>query len=211
MRRSITIPNTLGEITLEMYQRFLAIEEPTNEQMVGIFTSITPQEVLELPSGVYNQAIEVLTNTLSQIGDSQKLVMRFNIEGKEFGMIPNLDEDEISYGENKDLTKYLQDWSTMHLAMSVLFRPIENKISNTYSIEKYKGTREHRKTMGQMPLDIVLGAQLFFYNLTRDLLRAIPSYLERVIHKDKEAQALVQTIKENGEDMMKSIASLKGI
>lgn len=206
MKRSITIPSTLGEITLETYQRFVAIEEPTNEQLVSIFCQISLQDVLELPTKVYDRALEVLTNTLSQIGSEQRLFPKVTINKRTFGMIPNL--DEISYGENKDLTTYLQQWDTMHLAMSVLYRPIVKTSNDTYSIEKYKGTKEYRDAISQMPLDKVLGAQLFFWTLTRDLLRAIPSYLERVVGHE-EVATLLQTTKENGEVMMSSIASLK--
>ena len=62
--------------------------------------------------------------------------------------------------------------------------------------------------MAKMPLNIVLGAQLFFYTLTQDLLKAIPSYLKREVEQQME-QTHSQTTKENGEAMMNSIVLLK--
>tara|TARA_R110002050_G_scaffold32925_3_gene84301 strand:- start:2396 stop:3040 length:645 start_codon:yes stop_codon:yes gene_type:complete len=206
MKKSITIPSEVGEITLEQYQALLKIDEPSDEQLVSILCKITPQQVLEIPSKVYSRAIESLSNVISQISDEQKHVLRFRHNGIEYGMIPNL--DDISYGENKDLIGYLQDWKTMHLAMSVLYRPVVNTASKTYSIEKYNGTKEHRDIMAKMPLDIVLGAQSFFSALTRDLLKAIPNYLSRVVEQQME-QTHSQTTKENGEAMMNCIISLK--
>ena len=132
--------------------------------------------------------------------------MRFKLNGTEYGMIPNL--DEITYGENKDLMGYLGDWKTMHLAMSVLYRPITQTLGSTYSIEKYSGTKEHRDVMQHMALDIVLGAQVFFCRLTEELLRAIPNYLERVVHNNK-GQMQDQSTKQTGEAMMRYSASLR--
>jgi hypothetical protein len=206
MKKSITIPSEVKDITLEQYQEIVKIEEPTDEQLVSVLCSITPQQVLELPSKVYDKALVSIVNVFEQITISQKHVLRFNHKGIEYGMIPNL--DDISYGENKDLIGYLQDWKTMHLAMSVLYRPVVNTSGKVYSIEKYNGTKQHRDIMAKMPLNIVLGAQSFFYTLTQDLLKAIPSYLNKVVEQQME-QTHSQTTKENGEAMMSSIVLLK--
>ena len=73
-----------------------------------------------------------------------------------------------------------------------------------YDIEEYKGSAKYSELMKQMPLDVALGAIVFFYNLTNALLKAIPNYLE------KEAQKLQVNSQGNGEDTMRLIHSLKG-
>lgn len=209
MKASITVPNSLRDITLRQYQNFLSKgEEVSDEQIVSIFTNISLQEVLQLPNNVYQQALVSIVSTLQQLQEDQELQMRFDLNEVSYGMIPNL--DEISYGENKDLTNYLQKWETMHLAMSVLYRPIVKTFKQTYSIKKYSGTRDSKEAMLDMPLDIVLGAQLFFYSLMKELLRCIPNYLQKVVDNNKEVMPQA-SINQIGEAMTKYTVSLKGI
>ena len=207
MRASITIPSGIQDVTLQQYQALLLIDEPTDEQLVSILCNLSPQQVLDLPNNIYDRVIDSVTNIVSQISVEQKHVLTFELNQTKYGMIPNL--DDISYGENKDLIGYLQDWKTMHLAMSVLYRPIINTSFDTYSIEKYEGTKEHRDIMAKMPLNIVLGAQLFFYTLTQDLLKAIPNYLSKVVEQQMEEQTQHPITNESGEAMMNSIVLLK--
>tara|TARA_R110000796_G_scaffold23750_2_gene67987 strand:+ start:154 stop:801 length:648 start_codon:yes stop_codon:yes gene_type:complete len=207
MKQDIRIPTNVGEMTLKQHQEMVSKEgNLTDEQLVSIYCNKTLDDVLQMPSSVYNKAVDILARSVGTIEKEQPLKMRFKLNGTEYGMIPNL--DEITYGENKDLMQYIGDWKTMHLAMSVLYRPITQTLGSTYSIEKYNGTKEHRDVMQHMPLDIVLGSQVFFSRLTEELLRAIPNYLERVVHNSK-GQMQDQSIKQTGEAMMKYSALLK--
>jgi hypothetical protein len=107
----------------------------------------------------------------------KELVRQFELEGVKFGFIPKL--DAITFGEYVDLDKYIGDWDEMHRAMSVLFRPIANKIKEEYTITEYEGTNQFCEIMKFMPLNVVLGAQVFFYNLGSELLKALPNYLHK--------------------------------
>ena len=208
--KELIVPITFDDITLKQWQDFVAEgEDISDERLISIMCNVTPQEVFELPNSVYGQAVSLISILLKSISDEHILNRRFWMGGLEYGMIPNL--NEISYGENKDIIAFLGDWKNMHLAMTVLFRPITAGTKDTYAIEKYDGKLLHQDKMLEMPLSIVLGAQVFFWNLTRELLRCIPSYLERqlkIAMKDKTQQ---QLIRKNGEAMMNHIASLKEI
>ena len=136
----------------------------------------------------------------------QKHSLRFNLNGLEFGFIPNL--DEITYGENKDVTAYLNDWQKMHKAMAVLYRPIINKFGKKYLIEEYEGSHKHSELMKSMPLGVVMGSLVFFCNLTNELLKAIPSLLEKEMQKEQTTKVILQ---ENGEAIRNYIQSLKEI
>ena len=94
----------------------------------------------------------------------------------EFGFIPNL--EEISFGEYVDLEKYLQDVSTFHKAMAVMYRPIKETFKDRYSIHDYNGSDEYSDLMKFAPLQIVKGANVFFWTLEKDLLKATLTFLE---------------------------------
>ena len=86
----------------------------------------------------------------------------------DFGFIPKL--DDISLGEFIDLEGFMGDWSTMHKAMNVLFRPIKKsrvsrwfRLKTTYyTIQDYDGKGVYEENMKDMPLDVALGAVVFF-------------------------------------------------
>ena len=94
----------------------------------------------------------------------------------------------------------------MHKAMAVLYRPIKQKLGARYLIEDYEGSHKYSEAMKEMPLGIVMGAMVFFYNLTNALLKAIPSYLERQAKKEQTTGAISA---ENGEAIKKYIHLLK--
>jgi len=129
----------------------------------------------------------------------QRFLNRFKISGKEYGFIPKL--DDITYGENKDISSYMK-WDTMHKAMAVMYRPITLKQRRKYLIEDYEGSHKYSEIMKSAPMDVVMGAMLFFSNLTNDLLNYIPNYLEQEQNK--------LLLESNGVDIQKFIHLLKG-
>ncbi len=201
MKLEINIPESLDDITLEQYQNFLLIEEPTNDDLLSIFLNLNQQGIDKIKASEVDRMV-VLINSLFETKQEHKRT--FTLRGQEFGFIPDL--DNITYGENKDVTTYINDWQSMHKAMAVLYRPITQTQKGKYLIQEYNGTREYSELMKQMPLSIAMGAMVFFYNLTNELLNYIPSYLEKETMKE---QTRGQISAENGELIRKSIALLK--
>jgi hypothetical protein len=197
----LNIPESLNDITLEQYQKFIEIEEPNNDDLLKTFLNIDTRILKHIRAN----EIEKLCITINELFKCEKtFVNRFRLNGIEYGFIPNL--DEISYGEYRDVSSYLGEWSQMHKAMAVLYRPIKQKQGKKYLIADYEGTHEYSETMKQMPLDVVFGANVFFYNLMKDLLQVIPSYLQKVM---KQEQMSDQVLVENGVDFKKLTHLLK--
>jgi hypothetical protein len=130
------------------------------------------------------------------------LIPTFQLGGIEYGFIPIL--DDMTLGEYIDLDENLGDWSNMHKAMSVLYRPIKFKKGHKYNIEPYNGMNEALK---YMPLDVVFSAMVFFWNLNNELVQTILNYLA------KESENLTTLQKErleaNGVGISRSMELLK--
>ena len=201
MKVEINIPENLNDITLEQYQRFLKIEEPANEDLLSIFLNLNKEQINKIKASEIDKLITHI-NSLFEV--KQNFINRFVLNGQEFGFIPNL--DEITYGENADVTSYINDWEKMHKAMAVLYRPIKQKQGKKYLIEEYEGTIKYSELMKSMPLSVVMGSMVFFYNLTKELLKATPNYLEKQIQME---QMTGQISVESGQNTLKLIASLK--
>jgi len=194
-------PSSLKFIKLKDYQKYCLIENPSNDDLLKCLLSKSDYELSKIKS----IEVDKITEGLKEIFDIEhKFVPEFSIYGTTYGFIPKL--DDITYGENKDITSYINDWGNMHKAMAVMFRPIKKKFGSQYIIEDYEGSHVYSEVMKDMPLNVVMGAMVFFYNLTNELLNYIPSYLEKQISKEqmKEVDSL-----ENGEVILNSILLLK--
>jgi len=181
MKLEISIPTELKEIKLAQYQAFLKIAKDNedveflNQKMVQTFCNIDLKDVAEIR---FKDVLEI-TASLGKMFNvqSHKFINRFKLGGVEFGFIPEL--EDMTFGEYTDLDSYIGDWDNMHKAMAVLYRPITKKgLNNTYEIEKYNGSITYSDVMKHAPLDVVFGANVFFYHLGNELLKSTLTYLE---------------------------------
>ena len=200
MKVSIEIPNTLNDIKLRQYQRFLKIDEPNEMDLMVCMLDSDKKTLSNLKSSEFER-ITAHLNSLFDVEHTLTSIIVLN--GVKLGLIP--DFDAITYGENKDITSYINDWDKMHQAIAVLYRPIKQKMGKKYLIEDYKGTRFTSEMMLDMPLDVVLGVIVFFWTLTNELLSYIPSYLQSEMKKNKTYSA------ESGEVITNLRRSLTGI
>ncbi len=178
MKVNITVPDNLNEIVLEDYQKFIKIQESNEnsfflqQKMVEIFCGIKSQDVLLIK---YTD-VEKVTSILNEMFDSKpELVKTFTLNGIEYGFIPDL--NSLSFGEYIDLDTYMGDWQNIHIAMNVLYRPIKQKQKDKYIIEDYN--LETKDALLDMPLDAVLSAVFFFFNLGKDCAASILNYLNQ--------------------------------
>ena len=176
MKLTINIPETLNEVTLKQYQKWLKIAEGKEldsflqQKMVEIFCNVPLKQVLQIKATDINSICEELTKLFN---NEPKFIDRFTLNNKEFGFIPKL--DDMTLGEYVDLDTYLADWDLMHKAISVLYRPITYKKKKQYLIEEYESSDKY--DMSQTTLDIVFGAIVFFYSLKNELQKVILNYL----------------------------------
>lgn len=208
MKLQITIPTSLDEITLEQYQKFLSIakDNPDGEflqhKMVEIFCGIDLKDAAKIS---YKDVNEITNNLSNLFAQKYELKRTFKLGNTDFGFIPNL--DEITFGEYSDLDKYIGDWDKMHNAMAVLYRPITKKLKDKYQIEEYNGSYTYCDAMKFAPVDVVLGAIVFFYNLGNALLKSTIVYLEN----NQEFQNIVNKHNSeiNGDGIAHSMLLLK--
>ena len=208
MKLELIVPTKLSEIPLKHYQKFLGIAKNTNdevflaEKMIQCFCGIELKEVVKIQF----KEIEALSHHFAAMFKQKpEFKNRFKIAGVEFGFIPNL--DDITLGEFSDLDNYFGKWDKMHNAMAVLYRPITDKSGDKYLIQDYNGSITYCDVMKQMPLDVVLGAMVFFYNLSNELLISSLNYLEM----NPQVQAMIDKHNSDlsGDGIALSMLSLK--
>lgn len=207
MKLEINVPDSLSEITLGQYQKFVKLYsgEVTEEflalKMLEIFCGVKLSEAYQMRFKDVDGVVELLTEILN---DKPQLVQRFRMKGVEYGFIPNL--DDMSFGEYVDLDTYIGDWQNIHRAMAVLYRPIKDKHGERYNLVPYEVV--DAEMYKDMPLDAAISSVLFFYRLGIDLSRAMTNYLE----EGKESR-LVQYLnsEKSGDGINQYTHLLKGI
>ena len=211
----IDIPKSLRAIKLNEYQRFLKLadenkdaEDPEflNLKMLEIFCGLTLKEA-------YNMKLNDFSFVINHLNDMFKaktpFINRFKLSDPngdevEFGFIPKL--DSISLGEFVDLDNYMSDWENMHKAMAVLYRPVTFEKKNMYLIEDYESSEKYSEALKDMPIDIALGALVFFYRLGKELSLYLMDYLQNQAKGDSK---LKQVLEENGDGINLYMRSLK--
>jgi len=211
MKIEINLPSDLSEISLMQYQEFLkATENNTDEEflsqkIVSLFCNIPMQNVQFMK---FTDVADIVTHMVNLFNtDKHKFINRFTIGKTEFGFIPNL--ENISSGEYIDLENNLKENKDLHKAMAVMFRPIVKNKKDYYEIEPYQGSNTYAEVMKSAPLDVVLGAKVFFWSLESELLTHSLTYLSKQMESKTMISALRHNSAVNGDGISQSINLLK--
>jgi hypothetical protein len=205
----------LNEVPLLHYQQFVddvkgsEDNDYIGQKLVERFCGIQLKEIVKIKQ----KDILNLTNHFNELFKKKNdFKPRFKIQGVEFGFITDL--ENITSGEYIDLEKYLQDVNTLHKAMAVMYRPIVKENGDKYEIEPYQSAINYAEVMRYAPLSNVLAAQVFFWSLGQQLLKAIPTFLEMEMKKmsKKQQATLVEqlNLQNNGDGIQAYMNSLKG-
>ena len=214
----LEVPTTLEDIKLWQYQKYMKVVEAhkdaeqteelnnfLNMKLVEIFCNVSLKDVSKISVRGYKRILEILNKAFEE---KPKLVQRFDLEGVDMGFIPKL--DDISLGEYIDIETNLSDWQKIHKAMAVLYRPVNFKLGDKYGITSYEVKEEVQEVMKEMPMSAVISSMVFFYDLGKVLLRAIPKYLEKNLTKEDLHQLEVY-LQKSGDGINQSMLSLKGM
>lgn len=205
MKVNLTIPTTLNEITLGQYQEYAKLQDLTETDLqlktIEIFCNVPEIVVRNMKA---TDIVEICNIINNMFDTKHQLISMFKINGVEYGFIPSL--EDMSFGEYVDLDTFIGDNDNLHRAVNVLYRPIEHRKGNRYTIKDYDpNTSEIAK---DMPLDAVLGAVVFFYNLGKDLSTVMLNSLDK---KNEQTLAEYLTSQPNGGGTIQSMDYLTEI
>ena len=189
MKVKITVPDSLAEIKLSQYQKFIRTTKDSEDerwiarQMVGIFCDIPDEVVDKIHKKDFDKIVGHLT-VIIQEKPTLKRIITYN--GKKYGFIPDI--DQITVGEQADIDSMIGEWRKMDQVMAVMYRPVKQERGDKYLIEDYKpGSLD-------LPMDVVLGAVFFLMDLLNDLLSCTQSFIAVEVQNKKS-----QILERNGD------------
>lgn len=208
MKVTLTIPESYKDITVNQYQKWFKI---VNENDPSDFVNLKTIEIFCQVNNVHLLPVNVIEDAIKDINrvfeTMPKLVQRFKLNGVEFGLIPNF--DNMSFGEYVDINNYIDNVEDFHKALAVLYRPIKSKVKDLYEIEEYKGSDVWAEQMKYAPLDTILGAKVFFYDLANELLQVTLNSLEELPSDQREIIQQRLNSLNNGDGINLSMHSLR--
>tara|TARA_R100000655_G_C2990114_1_gene192993 strand:- start:17 stop:658 length:642 start_codon:yes stop_codon:yes gene_type:complete len=174
--KSYNLINSWSDVNLERWAELIKIKTDKNsEDALETLTVLS-----DMPKKVIRElSLEDVSKILKKVSEMQsladtKLVRIIEIEGKEYGFHPNL--DDITLGEYADIETLLKEdvSDVLPEIMSILYRPIVEKTENGYTIEKYNGNIAVRKElMKNLTGEQVQSALVFFWTLGVEFFRSI--------------------------------------
>lgn len=207
MKVDLVVPNSLADITLGQYQKFVKISESNTDEkfisikMLEIFCKLKLETIMTMKA----TSIKTVTATLTEMFNAkQDLKHIFRMDGIQYGFIPNL--EDMTFGEYVDLDSNISDFQEIHKAMAVLYRPIEKKFKGQYTIKPYEA--KEADFMKAMPMDVVFGSMIFFYHLGSDLSKVMMDYLQQEENRELHTQ-LLELSTRNGVGINQFLNSLK--
>jgi hypothetical protein len=210
---TLSVPTTLGDITLGQYQRYMKLVEQNkddesatdflNMKLIEIFCNVELKDVMRIPVSEVEKVLAILGKAFEE---RPEIIRHFKLLDVDMGFIPNL--ERISLGEYIDAEDNISEWETMHKAMAVLYRPVNFKSKERYSIAPYDPSDEVSELMKEMPLSVAMSAMVFFYDLAKELLRAIPNYIQKSL-TEEQTYLLKQTLAQSGDGISQYMDSLK--
>lgn len=210
----IIYPTKLSEIPLLNYQKWMKTAQNSNDEelmahkFVEIFLGVKLTDVRFMAVKDVNFFIEKVVKVLNT---KPKFKKRWKYGKHEFGLIT--DFENMTWGEYIDIESNLTDVKNWNKAMAVLYRPIIETYKDTYKIMEYKGDDQFHEAMKYAPLDVVLGVQVFFWNLEKELLNHTLSSLKNEMKKMNENPNIVRenNFQSNMDGITVSIESVKGM
>mgnify|MGYP007135081065 CR=1 FL=1 len=152
----LTIPFSLGQITLGQYQDYLKILDKWDKEdetylklkILQIFCKMSAEDVQRIKLSEFEDTIQHINNLFDE--DTSKLVNRFKMTGSdgeggqrtvEFGFIPKL--DDISFGEYIDLDRKSTRLNSSHGYISYAVFCLKKKKNTKTKTKKHKKKTQH--------------------------------------------------------------------
>ena len=167
----INVPTSLKEITLGDFQMYMESNQ-TDEDKMQFILKLTPGTIKAIKRKDFVELVKSVDNLLNEPVDFEQL---FTLNGTKYGFIPNL--EEMTQSEFTDVDTTISDIQTLHTACAVLFRPIIGNVKEKYAVIDYNPSLGFDEVMKHIPLNIALGAKVFFWSLGRELAKITPVFL----------------------------------
>ena len=203
----LTLPTSYEDITLKQWlelQKEIKNYEGDSEAITAVMLQhlcgLDPLYFRGLTMEDYTVIRDALNSFMTKV--ELPLKQHIKINGVEYGFEPNL--SKMTYGAYADISKFdsiaIDDnWGKI---MNILYRPIQHKKGELYSIKPYDGDLYWEKFL-DVPMDVHFGALFFLLNLHTDLVSSILNSLK----EEELPQSIRPILAKSGQLIQQSLNS----
>ena len=192
MKVRITIPESYADITISQYKEMMKRwkDGQRNKKTITDVLEVLCGAEADLVERMHVEDVAKLTKDLFWLFQEPQvhefpLKQTFMLHGVEYGFITNM--QELTVGEFADLETYLEKgmYENLQEVMAVLYRPVIAKKAQLYEIEAYSPSKIKVDAMSECPMDVAIGAVVFFYRIEILLANALERYSPAVESKTR--------------------------
>jgi len=182
VKKTITIPEDLYDVTIDQYRRVQAIPEGDELRQVvetiSILCHVTTEEVMGMEKKDIDHIGGVLGGIIDKYDEDYPLEHTIELDQR-YGFVPNL--SRITLAEFADIETLCKDSLDKHLpqVMGILYRPIVEEHGEFYRVADYDG-EDRSEYFKEMKMAHALGAAAFFLRTGKALATALDNYSKAV-------------------------------
>jgi hypothetical protein len=182
VKKTITIPEDLYDITVDQYLRIQAIPEGDELRQVVeticILCDLTEGEVMAMAQADIQHIGAVIGGILEKYSDDYPVERIIELDQR-YGFHPNL--SRVTVAEFADIETLCKESLDKNLpqVMGILYRPIVEEHGEFYRIADYDG-EDRTEFFREMKMAHALGAAAFFLRTGTALVDALDSYSKAV-------------------------------
>lgn len=185
MTIKFTVPENFSEVTVRQHRQIMrAWEMDSNPGRVEAIIAAICKIKLDIASALGVSVVEEILGTVAWMRATPSpglfpLKKFFTLDGVDYGFINNM--TNLTLGEYVDLESRAETgfYDGMAGVLAILYRPVVTKTMNQYTIEPYNDDPDRREAMEECPMDVALGAMLFFWSTAKTLSLATLQSLAR--------------------------------
>lgn len=185
MAKQLTIPTHFSAVTLRQYIDWHMAENQVQKLAAALSCEISDAlKIKASDAAALIDAFEIVVQN-----ETNKHAKTIALDGQKFGFFPKI--ESMSGGEyidldmhNKDLAE-TKNFEKLVDMMVIMYRPVKFQVGDHYEIEEYdhKKSEARRKLIGQLPMEVVNGALLFFSTLGNELLTDSQRFLKQMLNE----------------------------
>ena len=171
-----------SDLTIEKYQKIQKNPIKYNDpnEVLSLYLDLPVDELKDLPK----QDVKFVENYITEqiiMNDKQQVHVTFEHDGVLYGM--ENDWKNIKWGQWVDMEIFSQPDNindSIHMIMSLLYRPVISQKGSEYTIEPYKSSEviKRGEIMKQVPVKYWFGCSTFFLLISRQLVENTKNSLE---------------------------------
>lgn len=189
-KTEIKLPKSWSEVKVKTWRELNGIQSDSEMsvliQRLSILADVDQEQIRRLSIPEFNKLVTEASFMSEEL--KPEPVLRFDIAGKRYGMIPDL--NFITTGEFIDVEQFKKDpIANIHYLAALIYRPIIWEEDDDWKIAPHTSTGFQRRAdlfLNELPITTIYGAVLFFSASGIQFTEIIVDYLETEAKLEKK-------------------------